>query len=170
MKGAFKLIINIAFSIILFIVKKEILITVSIYFQETKYILLLISRIIIKFFSELFLWIIIDRFSPNHTPLIIIGEEICYFVVDLIYAKIFIKMGYHKYIRIVLYIISLIDVLLHNKIIVINICSLGSDKKYFLDDIAKNEEEYNNTNDPNILKKFETLEMIDYIDDDSVTN
>ena len=167
MKGVFKLIFNIIFSLILFKVKKEILITFALYFREKKYILLLFGKVITNFFSELFLWIIIDRFSPNYTPLIIIGEELCCFVIDLIDTKIFLHMGNHKYVRIILYIISLIGVLLHNQMIVINICGLGSDTKYFLDDIVKNEEEYNNTNDPNILKKFETMEMADYADDDS---
>ena len=79
-------------------------------------------------------------------------------------------MGFFKYIRIVLYLISLFGVLLHNEIIVINVCDLGSDTKYFLDDIAKNEEIYNTTDDPDIIKRFETLEMIDFTDDESETN
>ena len=54
----------------------------------------------------------------------------------------------HKYIRIVLYIISFIGVILHNEIVVINICGLGSDTKYFYDVLVKNEEEYSNADDP----------------------
>ena len=148
MKGVIKIIFNIIFSLIVLFVKKEIFTIFVVYFSESKYVLLIIAKIITNFFNELFLWIIIDRFSPNHTPLIIIGEELCNFIIDLIVTKKFNSMGVHKYIRIVLYIISLIGVLLHNEIIVINICGLGSDTKYFLDDIVKNDEEYTKADDP----------------------
>ena len=170
MKGIIKLFYNAIFSLIVLIVKKGIFIIFKVYFSELKYILLIIGKIIANFFNELFLWIIIDRFSPNHTPLILIGEEICNFALDLIFVGKFHIMGFFKYIRIVLYLISLFGVLLHNEIIVINVCGLGSDTKYFLDDIAKNEEIYNTTDDPDIIKRFETLEMIDFTDDESETN
>ena len=170
MKGIIKIILNLIFSIIVVIVKKDIFITFAQFFSRPKYILLIIGKIIINFFYGLFSWIIIDRFSPNYTPLGIIGEEICSFIIDLIYSKKFMKMGGHKYIRIILYLISFIGVLLHNEIVVINICGLGSDTKYFLDHIVQSEEEYARSDDPNILKRYETLEMIDYIDDDSETN
>ena len=139
------------------------------YFQDIK-ILYTFCFIVLQFLYDLFLVIIIDRFSPNHTPLILIGEEICNFALDLIFVGKFHIMGFFKYIRIVLYLISLFGVLLHNEIIVINVCDLGSDTKYFLDDIAKNEEIYNTTDDPDIIKRFETLEMIDFTDDESETN
>ena len=116
------------------------------------------------------MWIIIDRFSPNYTPLIIIGEEIRNFINDLITTKNFLKMKDHKYIRIVLYIISFIGVILHNEIVVINIWGLGSDTKYFYDALVKNEEEYSNADDPDIFKKFETIDFNEYKDDDSTTN
>ena len=135
-----------------------------------KYILLIVGKIIGLFFSGLSLWIIIDRFSPNHTPLIIIGEEICRFVVDQIGKKVFSDLGWYKYIKIVLYVFSFIGVMMHNEIVVINICGLGSDTKYFYDNLVKSEEEYMKADDFSILKKFETMEMIDYQDDDSISN
>ena len=49
-------------------------------------------------------------------------------------------MGF--YVRIFLYIILTIGVLIYNEIIVINICGLASDTKYFLDLKVKNEELY----------------------------
>ena len=140
------------------------------YFKDTKRILLIIAKIITNFFTELSMWIIIDRFSPNYTPLIIIGEKICNFINDLITTKNFLKMKDHKYIRIVLYIISFIGVILHNEVVVINICGLGFDTKYFYDVLVKNEEEYSNADDPDILKKFETIDFNEYKDDDSTTN
>ena len=75
--------------------------------------------------------------------------------------SLFRHMRGHIYIRIILYLVSLIGVLLHNEIIVTNICGLGSDSKYFLDIVAKNDEE-----DNNILKKFETIEMSEQQEDE----
>ena len=170
-KGVVKLIFVIVFSIIVLIVKKQIFVLFASYFLKAKCVLLIIGKIITNFFNALSLWIIIDKFSPNHTPLILIGEEICNFVADLIggHSK-FKDMKWHKYIRIVLYVISFIGVMLHNEIVVINICGLGSDTKYFLDMMVKEDEEYSTSDDPDILKRFETLEMIEVKDGDSVTN
>ena len=170
MKGVIKLIFNIIFSVIVLIADRKILTTFNVYFKEKKSILLIIGKIIIKFFYDLFLWIIVDKFSPNYTCLAILLEELCNFVADLLVTKIFSELGDHKYIRIVLYVISFIGVILHNQIIVINICGLGEDTKYFLDKIAKSEAEYSISNEPNILKRFETLEMIDFKDEDFETN
>ena len=169
-KGAIKLVFVIIFSLFVFIFDKEIFLSFLLYFKDTKRILLIIAKIITNFFTELSMWIIIDRFSPNYTPLIIIGEEICNFVGDLIITKNFFILKDHKYIRIVLYIISFIGVILHNEIVVINICGLGSDTKYFYDVLVKNEEEYSNADDPDILKKFETIDNNEYKDNDSATS
>ena len=169
-KGIIKIVYNAIFSLIVLIVKKQIFIIFKVYFSELKYILIIIGKTILNFFYGLVLWIIIDRFSPNHTPLIIIGEEFCNFALDLAFVGKFYDMGDFKYIRIILYLISLFGVLLHNEIIVINVCGLSSDTKYFLDDIAKSEEIYNNSDDPDILQRFETLEMIDFKDDGPETN
>ena len=79
-------------------------------------------------------------------------------------------MAFYKYIRIVLFLFSLFGVILHNEIIVINICGLGSDTKYFLDKRLKSEAEYNNSDDPNILKRFETLEMTELNEGETITN
>ena len=169
-KGDFKLIFVVIFSLIALIIDKKIFIVFGNYFSKVKYILLIVGKIIGLFFSGLSLWIIIDRFSPNHTPLIIIGEEICRFVLDQIGKKVFSNLGWYKYIKIVLYVISFIGVMMHNEIVVINICGLASDTKYFYDNLVKSEEEYMKADDFSILKKFETMEMIDYQDDDSISN
>ena len=65
-------------------------------------------------------------------------------------------MGWDIYLRIFLYIISTICVMIHNEIVVINICNLGSDTKYFLDLEVKREDLFMSTDDPDIIKKFET--------------
>ena len=66
-------------------------------------------------------------------------------------------MGWDLYIRIFLYLIIAIGVLIHNEIVVINICNLGSDTKYFLDLELKKEELFNNADNPEIIKRYETL-------------
>ena len=116
----------------------------------------MISKIIACFFSDLFFWLIIDRFSPNYTPLILLAEEICNFVEDLIVDKIFVTMPWYKYLRIFLFIISFVGVIIHNEIVVVNICGLGSDTKYFLEHILKEEVEFSQSDKLNILGRYET--------------
>ena len=169
-KGVFKLIFVVIFSLIVLIIDKKIFIVFGNYFSELKYILLIIGKIIDHFFKGLSVWFIIDRFSPNYTPLMIIGEEKCRFVyVVIIMKNIFKDVGWSIYFRIVLYVISFFGVLLHNEIVVINICGLASDTKYFYDNLVKSEEEYMKSDDFNILQRFETLEMTDLEEDDPVS-
>ena len=68
-------------------------------------------------------------------------------------------ISWKTYLRIVLYIISFIGVMIHNEIVVINICNLGSDTKYFLDKKVKSEELYSSSDNPDILQKYETIEF-----------
>ena len=75
-------------------------------------------------------------------------------------------MGY-IYIRIFLYIISFIGVIIHNEIVVINICNLGSDTKYFLDLQVELEEKFANTDNPVIIKRYETFEMDTVYEEDN---
>ena len=156
LKGAIKILLNILFSLIIFLVKRNIFSTLRVYFKKPLKILLMISKIIACFFSDLFFWLIIDRFSPNYTPLILLAEEICNFVEDLIVDKIFVTMPWYKYLRIFLFIISFIGVIIHNEIVVVNICGLGSDTKYFLEHILKEEVEFSQSNNLNILGRYET--------------
>ena len=73
------------------------------------------------------------------------------------------------YIRLFLFIILFIGVMIHNEVMIINICGLGSYTKYFLDLIVKNEEIYTKEDDADVIKKYETfVEMDDKYDDISV--
>ena len=146
------------FSVIIFFTKREDFIRIGFFLTHTKYILLIIAKIFSNFFVNLFIWLIIDRFSPNYFPFALIFNEICYFIVDIIYGENDYKiMGWDMYVRIFLYAISFIGVLIHNEIVVINICNLGSDTKYFLDLKVRDEEEFSKANDPQIMKKFESF-------------
>ena len=162
-KGSITLVLSIIFSLILFFVKKEIFKEMNIFFP--KYIWLLFVNIITHFLEDLFLWLIIDRFSPNYNPFAIIFQEISFCILDSINNKL--KSLWDFYVRIILYIISTIGVIIHNELVVINICDLGSDTKYFLDKKVENEELFAKTDNPEILKRFETLEEMEAISEEN---
>ena len=155
LRGVFKLVIVVFLSIFLVIFKRDVFSGIKYFITGPKYALLVVSNIVGKFFLSLFLWLIIDRFSPNYFPLALIFHETFFFILD----EIFEPGGndWDIYLRIALYVISFIGVILHNEIVVINICNLGSDTKYFLDEKFKHEELYINSDDPDILKRYETL-------------
>ena len=70
-------------------------------------------------------------------------------------------MGWDIYVRIFLYLILIIGVMIHNEIIIINIWGLASDTKYFLDLKVEIEQLYSDTDEPEILKRFETIDEMD---------
>ena len=174
-KGVIKIFLNILLSLVILLVKKDIFTEVSFFFRENKYIKLIICFIFANFFWILFLWIIIDRLSPNHLCLVLIGEEL----ISFIFHKISIQdneiedyrtMGWDIYIRIFLYVISFLGVIIYNETVIINICGLGSDTKYFLDLEVLNEERYSKEENPEVLKRYETFIEMDEQDDETKKN
>ena len=157
-KGIVVLILSIIFSLITLLVNKKIFIRIGFFFTKKEYIGLLIAKIFSSFFSTIFTWLIIDRFSPNYFPLSILLFEVCTFVVNIIYdSDYFKKNNWNLYIRIFLYLVSFIGVMLHNEIVVINICNLGSDTKYFLDLKVESDELFAKTENPEIMKRYESV-------------
>ena len=69
-----------------------------------------------------------------------------------------------------MYVISFIGVTIHNEIIVINVCNLGSDTKYFLDLEVKNEEEYIKADNPDDYRRFETISEMEEQNNDMISN
>ena len=166
-KGLVLLILVLIFSFIFYFVNKDVFIKIKDFFNTSKYIWLMIGSIFSKFFLTLFLWLIIDRFSPNYYPIVLIFKEFFYSILDkIIDGKTYKIMGWDLYVRIVLYVISFIGVIIHNEIVVINICSLGSDTKYFLDLEVELEEQFANTDNPEIIQRYETLTEMDIVYDD----
>ena len=161
-KGALVLVFLIIFSLIILIVEKEIYSKMSIFF--TDYIWLLFVNIFTHFLEDLFLWLIVDRFSPNYTSFAIIFQEVGFCILDGISGTL--ETNWDFWVRIILYIILTIGVIIHNEIVVINICDLGSDTKYFLDKKFNEEEKFSKADDPEILKRFETFEEMELIDED----
>ena len=163
-RGLIKFILVGILSLFLYLIDKEK------FFDNLSYCLVGIKLfyflffIITFFFENIFIWIIIDRFSPNHVPLAILIEQIVDFIISLIVTK---NIGdsnlinWDLYIRIFLYVILIIGVFIHNEIIIINICGLASDTKYFLDLKLKNEKLYSDADEPEVLQKFETIELED---------
>ena len=160
-KGAIAFVFVIIFSLIVVSVRKEIFKDMQIFFPE--YIWLLITNVFTNFLEDLFLWLIVDRFSPNYNPFAIIFQEVGFCIFDGVSEKL--DFFWDFYVRIVLYIILTIGVIIHNEIIVINICDLGSDTKYFLDKKVESEELFSKTDNPDILQKFETFEELEIINE-----
>ena len=164
-KGIIKLIFTILFSTILIIKDINILAQLDFFFSETKYIFLIIGNIIIEFLRNLFFWIIIDRFNPNYTPLAIILEGISCLIAEFIHGNKYTSIRWDEPFRIFLHIILFIVVLIHNEIIIINICGLASETKYFLDLKVKNEEQFSDSNNIDVIKRYETINEMDSISD-----
>ena len=105
-KGLIKLILLILLNIVLYFVKKDFFKAIPLFFGHTKYIILKVLYIITEFFMNLSLWTIIDRFSPNHTPLIFLLEELTNFIISVINAdeptlkEEYKIMGWDLYVRI----------------------------------------------------------------------
>ena len=158
-KGALALVFVIIFSLIVVSVRKEIFKDMQIFFPE--YIWLLITNVFTNFLEDLFLWLIVDRFSPNYNPFAIIFQEVGFCILDGISGTL--ETNWDFWVRIILYIILTIGVIIHNEIVVINICDLGSDTKYFLDKKFNEEEKFSKADDPEILKRFETFEEMEAI-------
>ena len=167
-KGSILFILVLLFSLIMLLTKKEIFPRIGFFLTHTKYILLIIAKIFTNFFVSLSTWLIIDRFSPNYFPFALIFNESCYFIVELIVGgDDYTIMGWDLYFRIFLYVISFIGVLIHNEIIIINICDLGSDTKYFLDLKVESEEIFSNADNPEIIKRYETLNEMETINEEN---
>ena len=161
-RGLIKFIFVGIFSLFMCLFDKENIKNIIAFLQGTGFLYIL-SIIILSFFKNIFLWVIIDKFSPNHIPLAICIKQIVDFIISLIINS-FNDLGsfnWDLYVRIFLYIILIIGVLIHNEIIVINICGLASDTKYFLDLKVKNEELYSDADEPEVLKKFETFDELE---------
>ena len=94
-KGAFFLILVLIFSLIIFLTKKDVFSRILFFLTDTKYIIFIIVKIFSNFFLNLFIWIIIDRFSPNYFPFALILNEVCYSIVGKIDGSdIFEIMGW----------------------------------------------------------------------------
>ena len=88
---------------------------------------------ICDFFYQLFIMIIIDRFTPNHLPLAHILDAFGYNISIIIRNAIKHEHIYWSYYTIIIvHIILFIAAMIHNEIFIINKCGLNEKTKLFL--------------------------------------
>ena len=167
-KGFVVLILNLLFSFITLLVNKNIFSIIGFYFTDKKLILLMLAKIFSYFFANLFPWIIIDKFSPNYLPLTLLFYEFGSYIVNIIYDSKYFKIEWDLFVRIFLYLVSAIGIMIHNEVVVINICNLGSDTKYFLDLQVESDELFEKTDNPEIIRRFDS--EVDIESDKGITN
>jgi len=173
MKGIILFIFVAIFSIIILIIDINIFSDMVFFLNGIEEIFLRIAQIILAFLEELFFWLIVDRFSPNYFPLALISMEIAALIAEKTQdvEEGFNLNGWDLCIRIILYIILFLGILIHNEIIIINIYGLGSYTKYYLDLKVKNEEIFNDTDNPEVLRRYETnFEMNNIIEESLIQN
>ena len=154
--GVVVLILNLLFSLITYLVNKKIFSVIGAFFTNKEFILLIFAKIFSSFFASLFTWLIIDKFSPNYLPIAFLCYDLCSFILYIIFHSTQIKIEWDLFVRIFLYLVSAIGVMIHNEVVVINICNLGSDTKYFLDLQVESDELFAKTDNPEIMKRYES--------------
>jgi len=166
-KAMYKTILMIAFSIIIYFINTRIFYYIGIIISKPINIALIIGLFIFGFLTNVFKWYVIDKFSPSHLPLPFIIEDLSY------YFSFLIVSGGDKSLnalqiadlvtRIIIYIILFIGVLIHNEIVIINLCGLNLQTKLYLNKMLVQEELLSNTDNEEILKRYDTifLEMED---------
>lgn len=93
-----------------------------------------ISLMITNFFYNIFIWIIVDKFSPNHLAMANIFESFGYFLAQLIFEND-INI-WNLIITIIAFIFLFFGAFIHNEFIILNFCGLNEKTKLFLDDKA----------------------------------
>ena len=100
-------------------------------FEDKINYLLYFIYIIISFLYNILNYIIIDKFSANHSAISLIFENLGIFIINII--KKTIEINSHFAIRLVMYIVLIFASFIYNEFLVINICGLANDTKLFLD-------------------------------------
>jgi hypothetical protein len=167
-KGIYKLLLLIVFSIIFIPIishKPNYCFFNDIDDDITTPIIIVFLNFIFVFFSDMFNWILIDKFSPSHLALSIISVDISYLIIFEIMSKINNdenenEIGEPEAIaRIFIYITLLITAMIHNEIFIITKCGLGDNTKLFLDEKVKEEMLLSNLDggDIEVLKRYDTM-------------
>ena len=99
--------------------------------KEDIYYLCYIIYLVNSFFYNILNFIIIDRFSANHSGISRIFENLGIFIINSITQDI--EADYYLGIRIVMYVLLIIASFIFNEIVVINICGLANGTQLFLD-------------------------------------
>ena len=126
-------------------------------------LLLSIGILICKFAYTTFSLLLIDKFSPSHLPLAFLMysfvNNIYMVIKNLVNHK---KNEYYLYLNFAFYIILFIATMIHNEIIIINVCGFNENTKMFLkikldeevkDNLLPFDDENNNVENQNTLKE-----------------
>ena len=100
-------------------------------FEKKMYILYYIIYLINSFFYNILNFILIDKFSANHSAISRIFENLGIFIINS--ASQDIPIDYNFGIRIIMYILLIIASFIFNEFLVINICGLANNTKLFLE-------------------------------------
>ena len=100
-------------------------------FEDKIYILYYSIYLINSFFYNILNFIIIDKFSANHSAISRIFENLGIFIINAIQKDM--EFDYHFGVRIIMYILLIIASFIFNEFLVINLCGLANDTKLFLD-------------------------------------
>ena len=100
-------------------------------FEKKIYILYYIIYLINSFFYNILNFILIDKFSANHSAISRIFENFGIFIINS--ASQDIPIDYNFGIRIIMYILLIIASFIFNEFLVINICGLANNTKLFLE-------------------------------------
>ena len=125
-KGIYGLVILVLSSIPFFIIKRDNVIIFSklvLLINSPVKVLLFFILMILNFIYTLFIWIIIDRFSPNDYALTMIIEGIFDKIWILVKGLQFEKKLF--ILSIIIYLILIMAICIHSEIIIINACGLN---------------------------------------------
>ena len=84
---------------------------------------LIITSIFLNFLYNVFLWIIIDKFSADHVSMVMLIDGLTQTIVGVVFGGH--KNFSEKITKIILYLILLVGALIHNEIIILNFCGLN---------------------------------------------
>ena len=142
--------------------------------NESNSILLCLAYFFFIFIANVFKWYVIDRFSPSHLPIAFLIEDFSYFIAFLIQKSEQMKSANIADLttRIIIFIILFLGVLMHNEIVIINLCGLNQSTKLYLDKKVIEEDLLSNSENNDILKRFDTTicEMEEKFNEDDNEN
>ena len=119
-------------------------------FKEDIYYLYYFIYLVNSFFYNTLNFIIIDKFSANHSGISRIFENFGVFMINIIQKSIDIDSIFG--IRLVMYILLIIVSFIFNEILVINICGLANGTKLFLD--------YKEQKDLSLIKDINSSDLL----------
>ena len=119
-------------------------------FKEDIYYLYYLIYLVNSFFYNTLNFIIIDKFSANHSGISRIFENFGVFMINIIQKSIDIDSIFG--IRLVMYILLIIVSFIFNEILVINICGLANGTKLFLD--------YKEQKDLSLIKDINSSDLL----------